>query len=109
MKKLKVLTPTQKKDIEAEVKMMLHAHRDTLRNLYRPKNFDGTVNEKCGYNPKKVSFSCNEGYYGEAFGIMRGLQVMGYGYFGPDNLHALELPIWDRAAEGKKQQYPNIT
>lgn len=30
-------------------------------------------------------FDVNEGYYAEAFGILRGLKLCGYGYFGASN------------------------
>ena len=79
MKKFKTLSPEDKAKIEVEIKFMLHAHRDTLRNLP----------EKYG-DSKKKSFNCNEGFYGEAFGIMRGLEVLGYGYFGSNNLDAIK-------------------
>ena len=58
--------------IEAEIRMMLHAHRDCLRN----RKQDTT----------EIRFDCMDGYYGEAFGIMRALVVMGYGFFGANNL-----------------------
>ncbi len=61
----RVLSPRQKLRIELEVKMMLHAHRDCLRNR--------------GRDTTKISFDINDGYYGEAFGIMRALAVLGYG------------------------------
>lgn len=74
--------------IEGEVKALLHAGRDTLRNH--------------GDNTSRISFSCNEAYYGEAFGIMRALHLMGYGYFGSSNLDAVAerhdpnaQPIWN--------------
>lgn len=65
-----------KKKVEAEVKMLLHASRDCLRNQ--------------GNNTAKISFKVTDGYYGEAFGVLRGLMVLGYGYFGPDNLDGVE-------------------
>jgi hypothetical protein len=72
-KKVPTLTAEQKLAVEAEIKMMLHAHRDCLRN----KLEDTT----------KITFDCRDGYYGEAFGILRGLAVLGYGYtHGPVNI-----------------------
>lgn len=59
------------KRVEGTAKALLHAHRDSLRNT--------------GKNTLKVTFNCVEGYYGEAFGIMRGLELLGYGYFGASN------------------------
>jgi len=102
MKSYKVLTKEKKRKIVAEVKMMLHAHRDTLRNMYK---WDKKMGKK-SYDPKEVSFRCNEGFHGEAFGIMRGLEVLGYGYFGPCNRHALEMPYWDKSAGDKKVTVP---
>jgi hypothetical protein len=61
-----------------EVKMMLHASRDCMRN----KKMD----------TKSISFNIGNdgGYSGEAFGVMRGLQVLGYGYFGSVNLDGIQ-------------------
>lgn len=78
--KYKELTNKQIKAIESEVKMMLHAHRDCLRN-------------RC-VDTTKIRFNVSEGYYGEAFGIMRALAVLGYGYINgavntPQNRHNL--------------------
>lgn len=70
MAKIPVLTDEQHDEIVTEVAMMLHASRDCLRN----RKVDTSV----------VPFDARDGYYGEAFGIMRGLVVLGYGYFGPD-------------------------
>lgn len=75
-KKLKKIPSELEDSISREVKALLHAHRDTLRNQ--------------GWETHKISFSCTEGFYGEAFGIMRCLQILGHGYFGSDNLHALK-------------------
>ena len=102
MKQYKILTKEQKHKIISEAKMMLHAHRDTLRNMYR---WDEKVGKK-SYNPKEVSFRCTEGFHGEAFGIFRGLEVLGYGFFGPNNLHALELPYWDKSGGKLKPTVP---
>lgn len=66
------LSDEQEKKIENEIRMMLHAHRDCLRNR--------------GIDTTKVSFDVRDGYYGEAFGILRSLRVLGYGYFGPINI-----------------------
>jgi hypothetical protein len=65
-----------KKKVEAEVKMLLHASRDCLRNQ--------------GWDTTKITFKVQDGYYGEAFGVMRGLTILGYGYFGPDNLDGIK-------------------
>lgn len=67
------LTPERIQLIEAEVKIMLHASRDCLRDKYDP-------NDKRSRDPRKVTFSVNCGYYGEAFGIMRAVRL----FFGMD-------------------------
>ncbi len=61
-----------------EVMMLLHASRDGMRN----KKLD-TLN---------ISFhiSNDGGYSAEAFGVMRTLALMGYGYFGSVNLDGLQ-------------------
>lgn len=71
MKNFKQLTPEQEKAISTEIKHMLHAHRDCLRNRKR--------------DTKKITFDCGDGYYGEAFGILRALRTLGYGDFGAIN------------------------
>ena len=71
-KKPRVLVESRRSAIADEVKMMLHAHRDCLRNL--------------GVDTKTIRFDCRDGYYGEAFGVMRALSVLGYGRFGAVNL-----------------------
>ena len=75
-KRLKKMPDGLIEDVEAEIKALLHAHRDCLRNQDRD-----TV---------AISFDCRDGYYGEAFGILRALHLMGYGYFGPSNMDAIK-------------------
>lgn len=65
------LKSEEKKAIEQELKAMLHAHRDCLRNL--------------GVSLKHP-FDIKDGYYGEAFGMLRALSVLGYGFFGAVNV-----------------------
>lgn len=72
-KRLKEIPEKLKKIVEGEVKALLHTSRDTMRI-------------RGEYDTKSVRFSCRDGYYGEAFGIMRGLNILGYGYFGSSNL-----------------------
>ncbi len=79
--KFKKLPAGKEEAIEKEIKMMLHAHRDCLRN----QNVDTS----------KVRFDCREGYYGEAFGIMRTLQVLGYGKLGCVNICNEHYPKWN--------------
>ncbi len=72
--RFKTLTSKQIDAIEAEVKMMLHASRDCYRNQ--------------GKDSKKYPFWVMDGYYGEAAGIFRTLQIFGYGKFGAVNIPA---------------------
>jgi hypothetical protein len=88
-KRLKKIPSDLESSISMEVKALLHACRDCLRNQGR---LDTT----------KVSFAANDGYYGEAFGMMRTLQIQGYGYFGSDNLNGLrESEGSGASADGK--------
>lgn len=75
-KRLKLIPKKLQEDIEAEVKMMLHASRDCLRNK--------------GVDSLKIRFEAFDGHFGEAFGIMRTLVILGYGYFGSSNLTGIE-------------------
>jgi hypothetical protein len=83
MKTFKRLSKKHKEKIAIEVKMMIAAHRDCLWSRWdtcaHPQAVDPTV------------WQCvvNEGYYGEAFGVMRALVALGYGYFGPDHTDAV--------------------
>jgi len=83
---LKVIPLRLIKRVEETAKALLHAHRDCLRNQ--------------GKNTLKITFSCQEGYYGEAFGIMRGLELLGYGYFGASN--------YDATHDGHPQHQSNL-
>jgi len=74
-KMLKRIPDDLKDKVEAKVRIILHAGRDCLRNQGRD-----TVN---------ISFDANDGYFGEAFGIFRCLEMMGYGYYGSSNLDAI--------------------
>lgn len=81
IKTFKKLSAPDQRKIEAEVRMMLHASRDCLRN----QKIDTT----------KVPWDCRDGYYGEAFGIMRALAALGYGDFGSDNVPNSIYPLWN--------------
>lgn len=59
------LTTEQVREIEEMVVRMLHAHRDCLRNQ--------------GKDTSKIPFDATDGYYGEAFGILRGISLLGHG------------------------------
>jgi len=61
-----------KEKVETEIKMMLHAHRDCLRNQEK--------------DTTEITFKVTDGYYGECFGIMRCLQLLGYGVLGSCNV-----------------------
>lgn len=80
-KKYKALPHHLKAKFEAEIKAMLHAHRDCLRNRSHSKD---NYNKYNGYS-NQVPFDPADGYYGEAFGMLRALSVLGYGYFGSVN------------------------
>lgn len=72
----------------AHAMMMLAAHRDCLWTQY----WDQPDHQR---HPNKIQFDCSDGYYGEFFGIFRGLKIAGYGYFGPCNLNAVEERMSD--------------
>src|SRR4051812_22574284 len=80
--KYRVLSEDQKTRVANEVMLMLFAHRDSLwnRHALNPESTD----------PLVAPFQIQDGYYGEAFGILRGLHCLGYGYFGPVNLDGRE-------------------
>jgi len=72
----KRLTATELEKFRNDIKSLLHAHRDCLRNQ--------------GRDTRKLTFDVRDGYYGEAFGMMRTLEILEYGYFGSNNLNAVE-------------------
>lgn len=71
-------------NVANNVKLMMAAHRDCLWTRW-----EGATHPKA-IDPTKYQLLCNEGFYGEAFGIMRGLALAGYGYLGSDNLSAVD-------------------
>lgn len=91
---LKPIPDELKVKVEGEIKALLHASRDCYRNQLK-------------FNPLQIRFTVNDGYYGEAFGIMRALHIMGYGYFGPVNLDALE-DNYGVEAQGRTQPHQNL-
>ncbi len=102
----KTLTDQQMAAIEREVKNMLHASRDCYRNQFR--RFLGGVNTNPAKDPKTFRFNVADGYYGEAFGILRGLRVLGYGHMDgrmTDNDH--DLKAWMYALEKEVLQEEN--
>ena len=70
-KRLKKLPDDLIEKVEGEVKAILHAHRDALRNR--------------GMDSIRIPWDVTCGYFGEAFGIFRALHIMGYGYHGARN------------------------
>lgn len=84
MKTFKRLSKRHREKISNEVKLMLFAHRDCLWNRYQECSHPQAV------DPAVWRCVASEGYYGEAFGIVRGLVALGYGYFGPDTADAVE-------------------
>jgi hypothetical protein len=74
--------------LEKEIKMMFHACRDGLRNR---RAFDETA-----YDPKQVSFPADDGYHGEAFGMLRTMALAGWGSIsGPVNVDQVgNLRYW---------------
>jgi hypothetical protein len=82
------LTLVEFDKLKAEIKMMLHAHRDCLRNRWQGNQMAlecGRTPSHKEYDPRKVRFDISDGYYGEAFGVLRAIAVLGYGAFGPVN------------------------
>lgn len=63
-----VLSNTTVIEIEEMVKSLLHASRDCMRNQEKDTH--------------TTRFCVNNRYFGEAFGVMRGLSLLGYGYLG---------------------------
>jgi len=88
MRKFKKLNPKQRLAVANEVKMMIAAHRDMLWIRWGSSWPKVPANQKTDPTIYQCDARC--GYYGEAFGIMRGLIAVGYGYFGSDNLDAFE-------------------
>lgn len=88
--KLKTITLKLKEKIECQVLLMLASHRDCLWNKFILRK--NHPDRRCcdSINPNQFTFDSGEGYYGEAFGIMRGLVILGYGYFGSDNMDGIE-------------------
>lgn len=81
--------------IEAMIKGFLFAERDRLNTLGKKDQWH---------------FDCTSGYYGEAFGILHALEILGYGYLGSVNVNASgNLRHWfgilcDQVLEEEKQE-----
>lgn len=80
--------------IKTEIKMLLHASRDCMRNR---KEYDTT----------KIRFSVNDSYYGEAFGMLRTIQILGCGKFGAVN-DPKTLNFWFAEIEDEVLQEENF-
>jgi hypothetical protein len=83
------LTPEMVARVEAEIILMVLAERDYYKNRVE----DGSLAKM----PERFSHDTG-GYYGEAFGVMRGLVCLGYGTLnGPSNIaktDPLNLNFW---------------
>lgn len=66
------LSDDNKSDFEANIKTLLHESRDALRLK--------------GVDTTRVPFDCREGYYSEAFGMLRALVLLDLGKFGAVNI-----------------------
>lgn len=75
---LKMLSDWEKEAVVLEVKLMLFASRDAMWTRFKVGLSD--------VNPVEYRFDSRDGYHGEAFGVMRGLALLGYGYFGSNTL-----------------------
>ena len=84
MSKFRRLPAKHKTAVQIQIKLMMAAHRDSLWNQWE------TCSHPRAVDPTKIQLICNEGYYGEAFGIVRALAALGFGYFGSDTQNALE-------------------
>lgn len=64
------------RQVAGTVKALLHAAWDAMRNR--------------GEDARNLYIGPTDPYYCEAFGVMRAMHLMGYGYFGSSNLSGLE-------------------
>lgn len=74
--------------VEKKVKALLHASRDTLRNFDK--------------DTSKITFDCTNGYYSEAFGVMVGLQILGYGSLSSCNFDGYEDSVTKNFAKQRE-------
>lgn len=72
---MKILNDDLLSKIKSEIKGLLHASRDCMRNR--------------GEDTITTEFSSINCYYSEALGILRGLMLLNFGYFGSSNLDAI--------------------
>lgn len=78
--KIKKLSDTDKSTLTEKIKALLHASRDCMRN----QRVDTTT----------ISFSAHDPYYCEAFGMLRTLEVFGYGKLSPRGKGDFNLVYW---------------
>ena len=80
MNKFKKLSSKQLPIVEKRIKRLLAAGLDYCKNTSKDKSY---------------WFSPINPYFCEAFGVLQGLECLGYGYFGPDNSDAKgNLKFW---------------
>jgi hypothetical protein len=104
MPHFKKLTEPQRAKIERVVKGLLHASRDAMRNRHRgltdqiselekrqrmtpdhnawlelQRHIDTLTNRRCHEDTRRSRFVISDGYYGEAFGMFRTLEIFRYG------------------------------
>lgn len=88
--KNKKLTDIEWSKLEGRIKLLLFAGLDYCANTNRTES---------------LWFSPNNPYNAEAFGICQALEVLGYGYFGPDNeprnTDNFNLKYWFRTLENE--------
>ena len=88
----KELSTEQRDLVAAEIKMMLHCCRDTMRIRYNDRHL--TVEQKKQLaDPTTCRFDSRLADFGEAFGVLRALNVLGFGEFGAVN-HEHTLNAW---------------
>lgn len=85
MKKYKKLSQENRSKLEERISRLLLAGLDYCANVKQDQSY---------------WFSPNNPYCAEAFGIIQGLEVLGYGYFGADNIsEEYNLKSWFRSLQ----------
>jgi hypothetical protein len=87
MKKFRRIPDKLMSSVRNEIKRLLHAERDRLRTV--------------GKNTLRTTFDIMGPYYSEAIGILKCLQIQGYGEFDAVNLCATDYAcrLRDRASQ----------
>jgi len=91
------LPEDKRKELGEEIKLMLRANREML-----VRRGDAT----------KYRFDARDGYYGEAFGILRALKILGFGKFGAVNVEGT-LQYWfaqleDEVIQEEKAKHASV-